>query len=170
MFGISPGIQLEYGNIIFIDGILISSVFSGLYGDLVVSRVGVFVKHPYSGEISASFDWSQLSHIHLANYGHSEDVKRIVVVHTTAKFEQGAGELHFFCQDAGRLLKDLVTQGRGPRKNQITHNQRPLSYSESDLYALAENQYAELLYEKNKEMSFDDVSRDALQVVGGKLH
>ncbi|XP_012283916.1 uncharacterized protein LOC105701611 [Orussus abietinus] len=104
---------------------------TGLHGDLVASRLGVFVKDVYSGEIGESLEWKELSQFHLSTSGRPDDVKRICVMHTTKEFRGGVGELHVFCLDAPRLLQDLVTQGRGPKRRNL--DQRPLSLSDGDL-------------------------------------
>ncbi|XP_012255367.1 uncharacterized protein LOC105685651 isoform X2 [Athalia rosae] len=104
---------------------------TGLHGDLVASRLGVFIKDVNSGEIKESLEWKELSQFHLPAAGRPEDVKRICVIHTSKEFRGGIGELHLFCFEAGRLLQDFVTQGRGPRHKHL--NQRPLSLSEGDL-------------------------------------
>lgn len=106
-------------------------MFLGLHGDLVASRLGVFIKDVNSGEIKESLEWKELSQFHLPAAGRPEDVKRICVIHTSKEFRGGIGELHLFCFEAGRLLQDFVTQGRGPRHKHL--NQRPLSLSEGDL-------------------------------------
>ncbi|XP_031845900.1 uncharacterized protein LOC116432749 isoform X2 [Nomia melanderi] len=72
----------------------------GLYGDLVASTKGVFIKDAHSGETIETFDWREL------------------------------GQFHHSTTEAGKLLQDLVTQGRGPRAKL---NRRPLSLSEGDL-------------------------------------
>ncbi|XP_015516790.1 uncharacterized protein [Neodiprion pinetum] len=104
---------------------------TGLHGDLVASRLGVFVKDVNSGEIKESLEWKELSQFHLPAAGRPEDVKRICVIHTSKEFRGGVGELHLFCFEAVRLLQDFLTQGRGPRHKHL--NERPLSLSEGDL-------------------------------------
>lgn len=105
-----------------------------MHGDLVASRSGVFIKDIYSGEIKVSMEWKECSQFHLSTTGHPEDVKRICVIHTTKEFHGGVGELHLYCVNASKMLQDLVTQGRGPRrKPQVEINERPLSLSEGDL-------------------------------------
>ena len=118
--------------------------FSGLYGDLVASHTGIFVKDVHTGEIVETFEWNEVKNCHLCSIGRPEDVKRICVLHTTREFRGGAGELHVFCAEAPRLLQDLVTQGRGPRhKHHQPHHhlaQRPLSLSEGDLRIAAQQE------------------------------
>ncbi|XP_043269565.1 uncharacterized protein [Venturia canescens] len=104
---------------------------TGLHGDLVASRSGVFIKDVSTGDIVENFEWKEMSQFHLSTSGRPEDVKRICVIHTTKEFRNGIGELHIFCLNAAKLLQDLVTQGRGPRLRHVT--QRPLSLSEGDL-------------------------------------
>ncbi|XP_015109947.1 uncharacterized protein LOC107036477 [Diachasma alloeum] len=103
---------------------------SGLHGDLVASRSGLFIKDVHTGDIIENLDWKEMSQFHLVTAGRPEDVKRICVIHTTKEFRGGPGELHVFCMNAPKLLQDLVTQGRGPKHKQTT---RPLSLSEGDL-------------------------------------
>ncbi|XP_043257317.1 uncharacterized protein LOC122400123 [Colletes gigas] len=107
-----------------------ASGLTGLYGDLIASTIGIFVKDVYTGEVIQNLQWQEVNHFHLITVGRPEDVKCICVIHTTKEFCGGVGELHIFCLEASRLLQDLVTQGRGP-KNKI--NRRPLSLSEGDL-------------------------------------
>ncbi|XP_033336617.2 uncharacterized protein LOC117226429 [Megalopta genalis] len=102
----------------------------GLYGDLVVTAEGVFIKDDHTGEAIETFEWKELSQFHHSTMGHPEDVKCICVIHTTKEFRGGVGELHIFCLEASKLLQDLVTQGRGPRTKPT---RRPLSLSEGDL-------------------------------------
>ncbi|XP_011495671.1 PREDICTED: uncharacterized protein LOC105360468 [Ceratosolen solmsi marchali] len=108
-----------------------SAGLTGLYGDLVASRTGIFVKDVHTGDIVETIDWKETSQFHLSSSGRPEDVKRVCVIHTTKAFRGGIGELHVFCLNAPRLLQDLVTQGRGPRHKHLA--QRPLSLSEGDL-------------------------------------
>ncbi|XP_011304224.1 uncharacterized protein [Fopius arisanus] len=103
---------------------------SGLHGDLVASKSGLFIKDVHSGDIIENLDWKEMSQFHLVTAGRPEDVKRICVIHTTKEFRGGVGELHVFCMNAPKLLQDLVTQGRGPKHKQTS---RPLSLSEGDL-------------------------------------
>ncbi|XP_043501692.1 uncharacterized protein LOC122523842 [Polistes fuscatus] len=107
---------------------------TGLYGDLVASQIGVFIKDIHSGEIILHLEWKEMKQFHLTTVGRPEDVKRICVIHTTKEFRAGVGELYVFCLKASKLLQDLVTQGRGPRHKHI--DQRPLSLSEGDLRIL----------------------------------
>ncbi|XP_053986894.1 uncharacterized protein LOC128880633 [Hylaeus volcanicus] len=107
-----------------------ASGYTGLYGDLIASTIGIFVKDVYTGEIVKNLDWQQVNHFHLITVGRPEDVKCICVIHTTKEFCGGVGELHVFCLEAAKLLQDLVTQGRGPK---CKLNRRPLSLSEGDL-------------------------------------
>ncbi|KZC05695.1 hypothetical protein WN55_04635 [Dufourea novaeangliae] len=107
-----------------------SSGLTGLYGDLVASTVGVFIKDAHSGEVIGNFEWRELGQSHLSTTGHPDDVKCICVIHTTKEFRGGVGELHMFCLEADKLLQDLVTQGRGPRTK---FGRKPLSLSEGDL-------------------------------------
>ncbi|XP_058794161.1 uncharacterized protein LOC131665924 isoform X2 [Phymastichus coffea] len=112
-----------------------SSGMTGLYGDLVVSRSGIFVKDVHSGEIVETIEWKETSDVHLATHGSTEDVKCICVIHTTKEFRGGVGELQIFCLHGPRLIRDIASQGRGPRQRHH-HNQqhqRPLSLSEGDL-------------------------------------
>ncbi|XP_078034746.1 uncharacterized protein LOC144468854 [Augochlora pura] len=102
----------------------------GLYGDLAVTAEGVFIKDVHTGETIETFEWKELSQFHHSTVGHPEDVKCICVIHTTKEFRCGVGELYIFCLEAGKLLQDLVTQGRGPR---IKPSRRLLSLSEGDL-------------------------------------
>ncbi|XP_046834079.1 uncharacterized protein LOC124430902 isoform X2 [Vespa crabro] len=104
---------------------------TGLYGDLVASQMGVFIKDIHSGEIIQNLKWKEMKQFHLTTAGRPEDVKRICVIHTTKEFNAGVGELHVFCLKASKLLQDLVTQGRGPKHKHI--DKRPLSLSEGDL-------------------------------------
>ncbi|KAJ8681559.1 hypothetical protein QAD02_017351 [Eretmocerus hayati] len=116
-----------------------SAGLTGLYGDMVASRSGVFVKDVHTGEIVETLEWKEMNEFHLATFGRPDDVKRICVIHTTKEFRGGVGELHVFCQDAPRLLQDLVTQGRGPRQRRSgSMAQRPLSLSEGDLRLAAQ--------------------------------
>ncbi|OXU26032.1 hypothetical protein TSAR_016089 [Trichomalopsis sarcophagae] len=118
-----------------------SAGLTGLYGDLVASRTGIFLKDVHTGEIVETFDWKEASQFHLSSSGRPEDVKRICVIHTTKEFRGGVGQLHVFCLNATRLLQDLVTQGRGPRHRQShNHHQRPLSLSEGDLRLAAQQE------------------------------
>ncbi|KAK2576933.1 hypothetical protein KPH14_005551 [Odynerus spinipes] len=104
---------------------------TGLYGDLVASQMGIFIKDTHSGEIVQNLEWKEMKQFHLTTAGRPEDVKRICVIHTTKEFRAGVGELHVFCLKANKLLQDLVTQGRGPKHRHV--DQRPLSLSEGDL-------------------------------------
>lgn len=105
-----------------------------MYGDLVASRTGIFLKDVHTGEIVETFEWNETRQFHLSSSGRAEDVKRVCVIHTTKEFRGGVGELRVFCLNAPRLLQDLVTQGRGPRLRHHQHlAQRPLSLSEGDL-------------------------------------
>lgn len=92
-----------------------------------------------------TFEWKEMNAIHLACTGTTEDVKQICVIHTTKEFRGGVGELHLFCPNASALLKDLVTQGRGPRQNRQHQlsQPRPLSLSEGDLRTAAKKELAE---------------------------
>ncbi|XP_014217275.1 uncharacterized protein LOC106645838 isoform X2 [Copidosoma floridanum] len=118
-----------------------SAGLTGLYGDMVASRSGVYVKDVHTGEIVETFDWKDTDSVHLACSGREEDVKRICVVHTTKGFRCGLGELHIFCLDAPLLLLDLIRQGRGPRQHRAHLTQRPLSLSEGDLRLVAQQQH-----------------------------
>ncbi|KAK0175574.1 hypothetical protein PV327_009314 [Microctonus hyperodae] len=104
---------------------------TGLHGDLIASRSGLFVKDTHTGDIVENFDWIEMNQFHLSTSGRPDDVKRICVMHTTKAFRGGIGELHIFCMNASKLLHELVTQGRGPKqRNEII---RPLSLSDGDL-------------------------------------
>lgn len=89
------------------------------------------IKDVHSGEILENFKWNELNQFHLVTAGRPDDVKCICVIHTTEEFRAGIGELHLFCSEAGKLLQDLVTQGRGPRHKQT--KARPYSLSEGDI-------------------------------------
>lgn len=107
-----------------------------MHGDLVASRSGVFIRDIHTGEIKVSLEWKELSQFHLSTAGHPEDVKRICVIHTTKEFHGGVGELHLYSVNASKMLQDLVTQGRGPRRKpnvELNESERPLSLSEGDL-------------------------------------
>lgn len=104
--------------------------FAGLYGDLAANTVGFLIKDVCSSEVVETFKWVEFDQFHLVTAGQPEDVKCICVMHTSKEFRGGIGELHMFCLEAGRLLQDLVTQGRGPRSKV---NRRLLSLSEGDL-------------------------------------
>ncbi|XP_076662076.1 uncharacterized protein LOC143365612 isoform X2 [Halictus rubicundus] len=105
----------------------------GLYGDLVAGTMGMFIKDAHSGKEIETFEWKEFGQFHHSTAGHPEDVKCICVIHTTKEFRGGVGELHIFCLEAGKLLQELVTQGRGPRNKPI---RRPWSLSEGDLRIL----------------------------------
>ncbi|XP_034191738.2 uncharacterized protein LOC117609464 [Osmia lignaria lignaria] len=115
-----------------------ASGLTGLYGDLVTSTLGVFIKDIHTGQTIQSFEWKELGQFHLSTAGRPEDVRCICVIHTTKEYRGGVGELNVFCLDATKLLLDLVTQGRGPRNRQI--NRRPFSLSEGDLRILTQNE------------------------------
>ncbi|XP_077276211.1 uncharacterized protein LOC143905010 isoform X1 [Temnothorax americanus] len=104
---------------------------TGLYGDLIANEIGIFIRNVHTGEIAETFEWKEFIQFHLITVGRPEDVKRICVMHTSKEFRCGVGELHVFCLDANKLLRDLVTQGRGPR-----HRQR-LLHSNGDLETVA---------------------------------
>ncbi|KAF3425469.1 hypothetical protein E2986_03486 [Frieseomelitta varia] len=108
-----------------------ASGLTGLYGDLTTNTSGVVIKDIHSGEILENFKWYELNQFHLVTAGRPDDVKCICVIHTTEEFRAGIGELHLFCLEAGELLQDLVTQGRGPKHKQI--KTRPHSLSEGDI-------------------------------------
>ncbi|KOX81259.1 hypothetical protein WN51_00167 [Melipona quadrifasciata] len=95
-----------------------ASGLTGLYGDLTTNTSGVVIKDVHSEEILENFKWNELNQFHLVTAGRPDDVKCICVIHTTEEFRAGIGELHLFCLEAGKLLQDLVTQGRGPRHKQ----------------------------------------------------
>ncbi|XP_034950236.1 uncharacterized protein [Chelonus insularis] len=124
---------------------------TGLYGDLVASRCGVFIKDVHTGNIVQNLEWNEMNQFHLTSIGHPDDVKRICVIHTTKHFRSGIGQLHIFCINAQQLLQNLVTQGREPRhKNEVL---RPLSLSEGDL-RISDNETSEnLSVIKNKVVS-----------------
>ncbi|XP_017875539.1 uncharacterized protein LOC108622274 [Ceratina calcarata] len=115
-----------------------ASGLTGLYGDLTTNPLGVFIRDVHTGEIIENFEWKELDQFHLATAGRPEDVKCICVVHTTREFRTGIGELYVFCLEAGKLLHDLVTQGRGSRHKQV--NRRPFSLSEGDIRAIAHDE------------------------------
>ena len=115
-----------------------ASGLTGLYGDLITSTLGVIIKDIHSGETLENFEWDELNQFHLITAGRPDDVKCICVIHTSKKFRAGIGELHLFCLEAGKLLQDLVTQGRGPRHKQT--NGRPLSLSEGDIRAISHDE------------------------------
>lgn len=112
-----------------------------MYGDLITSRSGVFIKDVNTGEITEVFEWKELGQIHLATKGLTDDVKRIVVIHTTKEFRGGVGELHVFCLDAAKLLRCLVTQGGASKKGPHNRPTRPLSLSEGDLRLASNNDH-----------------------------
>ena len=107
-----------------------ASGLTGLYGDLVASTMGICIRDACSGEIIETFEWKELDQFHLITAGRPEDVKCICVMHTSKEFRGGIGELHAFCLDSGKLLQDLVTKGRGPRKRV---DRKVMSLSEGDL-------------------------------------
>lgn len=115
-----------------------ASGLTGLYGDLTTNPLGVFIKDVHTGLIIENFEWKELGQFHLATAGRPEDVKCICVIHTTKEFRTGIGELHVFCLEAGKLLHDLVTQGRGSRHKQV--NRRPLSLSEGDIRTITHDE------------------------------
>lgn len=108
----------------------VSITSAGLYGDLVASTMGICIRDVCSGEIIETFEWKELDQFHLITAGRPEDVKCICVMHTSKEFRGGIGELHAFCLDSGKLLQDLVTKGRGPRKRV---DRKVMSLSEGDL-------------------------------------
>lgn len=105
---------------------------------MITSTLGVIIKDIHSGETLENFEWDELNQFHLITAGRPDDVKCICVIHTSKKFRAGIGELHLFCLEAGKLLQDLVTQGRGPRHKQT--NGRPLSLSEGDIRAISHDE------------------------------
>lgn len=95
---------------------------------MIATEAGVLIKNVHTGLTVEAFDWTEFSQFHLTTVGRPEDVKRICVIHTTKEFRCGSGELYIFCLDAGKLLQDLVTQGRGPK-----HRLRSLSRNNDNL-------------------------------------
>lgn len=94
----------------------------GLYGDLIANQTGIFIRNVHTGEIAKTFKWKEFTQFHLMTAGRPEDVKRICVIHTSKEFCCGIGELYIFCLDANKLLQDLVTQGRGPKRQKFLHS------------------------------------------------
>ncbi|XP_011865156.1 PREDICTED: uncharacterized protein LOC105560556 [Vollenhovia emeryi] len=111
---------------------------TGIYGDLVANEIGIFIRNVHTGEIAETFEWKEFTQFHLMTAGRPEDVKRICVMHTSKEFRCGVGELYVFCLDANKLLRDLVTQGRGPR-----HQHRSSRYN-SDLEMAAHSEISSL--------------------------
>lgn len=96
---------------------------TGLYGDMIANETGIFIRNVHTGEKAETFEWKEFIQFHLMTVGRPEDVKRICVMHTSKEFRCGVGELYIFCLDSNKLLQDLVTQGRGPRRRQKSlHN------------------------------------------------
>ncbi|XP_008550873.1 uncharacterized protein LOC103573512 [Microplitis demolitor] len=122
-----------------------SSGLTGLHGDLVASRCGIFIKDVHTGNIIEHLEWSEMNQFNLSTIGHPDDVKRICVIHTTKSFRGGIGELNIFCLNASQLLQSLVKQGREPRQhsNKIEII-RPLSLSEGDLRFTNDNELGNL--------------------------
>ncbi|KAG8040405.1 hypothetical protein G9C98_001219 [Cotesia typhae] len=127
-----------------------SAGLTGLHGDLVASRCGIFLKDVHNGNIIEHLEWTEMNQFNLATIGHPDDVKRICVIHTTKSFRGGIGELYIFCLNASQLLQSLVKQGREPF-NKINKVEiiRPLSLSEGDLRFTNDNETGNLTI-KNK--------------------
>lgn len=106
----------------------------GLYGDLSSSAAGVTITDIHTGSMTVYFPWSYFSQFHLRTTGLPEDVKCICVAHTTKEFPGGTGELHLFCLDAPKLLKDLVTRGRAKTRQE----KRVMSLCEEDMREIPE--------------------------------
>lgn len=130
-----------------------ASGLTGLYGDLIMNKLGIMIKDVHSGEIIENFEWEELNQFHLVTAGRPEDVKCICVIHTTKNFRAGIGELHLFCLEAPKLLQDLVTQGRGPRHKQI--NRKFLSLSENDIRTLSHDEHLQNYSIANKKMELN---------------
>lgn len=95
---------------------------TGLYGDLIANKTGIFIRDVNTGEIVKTFKWTEFTQFHLMTAGRPEDVKRICVIHTGKEFCCGIGELYVFCLEASKLLQDLVTQGRGPKRRRSSYS------------------------------------------------
>lgn len=105
----------------------------GLHGVLGMNSQEITISDPCTAEPKISWKWYQFHQFHLQAPCHAEDEKTICVMHTSAEFVAGPGQLYIYCPQSPTLLNYLVNRGKHPRSSPGMISSRRLSRSEGDL-------------------------------------
>ncbi|GJQ78495.1 hypothetical protein Trydic_g11611 [Trypoxylus dichotomus] len=105
----------------------------GLHGVLGMNAQDITISDPCTGEPKISWKWYQFHQFHLQAPCHAEDEKTICVMHTSAEFVGGPGQLYIYCKQSPALLNYLINRGKHPKSSPGLMSSRRLSRSEGDL-------------------------------------
>ncbi|KAI4467383.1 olfactomedin-related [Holotrichia oblita] len=105
----------------------------GLHGVLGMNSQDITISDPCTGEPKISWKWYQFHQFHLQAPCHPEDEKTICVMHTSAEFIAGPGQVYIYCKQSPKLLDYLLNRGKYPKSSPGLISSRRLSRSEGDL-------------------------------------
>ncbi|KAI4467386.1 hypothetical protein MML48_2g00021596 [Holotrichia oblita] len=90
----------------------------------------ITISDPCTGEPKISWKWYQFHQFHLQAPCHPEDEKTICVMHTSAEFIAGPGQVYIYCKQSPKLLDYLLNRGKYPKSSPGLISSRRLSRSE----------------------------------------